>query len=53
MACPACGANSWEHTTAVACGPIRCTKCGYTANEDQVKQYRREKAEEKTEEGSP
>lgn len=49
MACPQCGANSWEHVGAARCGPIRCTGCGYEASREAVKEYRRKKAEEKRE----
>lgn len=47
MACE-CGANSWEHVGAARCGAIRCTVCGYLASPENVRAYRKTKAETKT-----
>jgi len=49
MACP-CGANSWTNIGAAKCGPIRCTTCGHIASREDVKAYRRAKAEAKARE---
>lgn len=48
MAC-ACEANSFEHVGAAQCGPIHCTKCGREYSREDVKAYRKAKAQKETE----